>query len=174
MSVTTTITKTRLSIKRTMYQRKVDVDMLDAINSMLTDVSSVSASSEQRVWAKANSLENNQLDINRWLVQQKYSLSIPWHFDWDPVHVPLGWHVRELEPNIWYPLLQENWHVWPGREEQGRMNPWEGATSLGHLTAMKRETCAELGHFCNCHALKHFDAHTYRLDYKLMDNPIKK
>ena len=39
--------------------------MLDAIKSTLTDVSSVSPSSEQRVLAKANSLENNQLDINR-------------------------------------------------------------------------------------------------------------
>ena len=65
MSVTTTTTKTRLSIKRIMYQRKVGVDMLDVINSTLADVSSVSASSEQRVLAKANSLENNQLDINR-------------------------------------------------------------------------------------------------------------
>ena len=32
-------------VKRTMYQRKVDVDMLNAIKSVLADVSSVSASS---------------------------------------------------------------------------------------------------------------------------------
>ena len=30
-----------------MYQRKVDVDMLNAVKSMLADVSSVSPSSEQ-------------------------------------------------------------------------------------------------------------------------------
>ena len=33
---------------RSMYQRKVDVDMLNAVKSMLADVSSVSSSSEQR------------------------------------------------------------------------------------------------------------------------------
>ena len=32
----------------TMYQRKVDVDMLNAVKSVLADVSSVSPSSEQR------------------------------------------------------------------------------------------------------------------------------
>ena len=31
-----------------MYQRKVDVDMLNAVKSVLADVSSVSPSSEQR------------------------------------------------------------------------------------------------------------------------------
>ena len=31
-----------------MYQRKVDVDMLNAVNSVLADVSSVSPLSEQR------------------------------------------------------------------------------------------------------------------------------
>ena len=36
-------------IKRTLYQRKVDVDMLNALKSVLADVSSVSPSSEQRV-----------------------------------------------------------------------------------------------------------------------------
>ena len=34
--------------KHTMYQRKVDVDMLNAIKSVLADVSSVSPSSEQK------------------------------------------------------------------------------------------------------------------------------
>ena len=34
--------------KRTMYQHKVDVDMLNAVKSVLADVSSVSPSSEQR------------------------------------------------------------------------------------------------------------------------------
>ena len=33
-----------------MYQRKVDVDMLNAVKSVLADVSSVSPSSEQRVF----------------------------------------------------------------------------------------------------------------------------
>ena len=31
-----------------MYQRKVDVDMLNAVNSVLAEVSSVSPSSEQK------------------------------------------------------------------------------------------------------------------------------
>ena len=37
-----------VAVKRTMYQRKVDVDMLNATKSVLADVSSVSPSSEQR------------------------------------------------------------------------------------------------------------------------------
>ena len=37
-----------MAVKHTMYQRKVDVDMLNAVESVLVDVSSVSASSEQR------------------------------------------------------------------------------------------------------------------------------
>ena len=36
------------AVKRTMYQRKVDVDMLNAIKSVLAVLSSVSPSSEQR------------------------------------------------------------------------------------------------------------------------------
>ena len=35
-------------IGRTIYHRKVDVDMLNAVKSVLADVSSVSPSSEQR------------------------------------------------------------------------------------------------------------------------------
>ena len=34
-----------VAVKRTMYQRKVDVDMLNAVKSVLADVSSVSPSS---------------------------------------------------------------------------------------------------------------------------------
>ena len=40
--------KSRNMIKRTMYQCKVDVDMLNAIKSVLADVSSISPWSEQR------------------------------------------------------------------------------------------------------------------------------
>ena len=36
-----------MAVKRRMYQRKVDVDMLNAVKSVLADVSSVSPSSEQ-------------------------------------------------------------------------------------------------------------------------------
>ena len=36
-----------LSSYRTMYQRKVDVDMLDTIKSVLADISSISPPSEQ-------------------------------------------------------------------------------------------------------------------------------
>ena len=35
------------AIKYTLYQRKVDVDMLNAVKSMLADVSTVNPSSEQ-------------------------------------------------------------------------------------------------------------------------------
>ena len=38
---------TNIDLLRTMYQRKVDVDMLNAVKSVLADVSSVSPSSEQ-------------------------------------------------------------------------------------------------------------------------------
>ena len=34
-----------MAVKRTTYQRKVDVDMLNAVNSVLAEVSSVSPSS---------------------------------------------------------------------------------------------------------------------------------
>ena len=37
-----------VAVERTMYQRKVDVDMLNAVKSVLADVSSVSPSSDQR------------------------------------------------------------------------------------------------------------------------------
>ena len=37
-----------VAVKRTTYQRKVDVDMLNAVKSVLADVSSISPSSEQR------------------------------------------------------------------------------------------------------------------------------
>ena len=37
-----------VAVKRTMYQRKVDADMLNAVKSVLADVSSVSSLSEQR------------------------------------------------------------------------------------------------------------------------------
>ena len=37
-----------MAVKRIVYQRKVDVDMLNAVKSMLADVSSVSPLSEQR------------------------------------------------------------------------------------------------------------------------------
>ena len=36
-----------MAVKRTMYQRKVDVDMLNAVKSVLAEVSSVSPSLEQ-------------------------------------------------------------------------------------------------------------------------------
>ena len=39
-------------VKRTMYQHKVDVDMVNDVKSVLADVSSVSPSSEQRVLTK--------------------------------------------------------------------------------------------------------------------------
>ena len=35
-----------MAVKGTMYQRKVDVDMLNAVKSVLADVSSISPSSE--------------------------------------------------------------------------------------------------------------------------------
>ena len=38
-----------MAVKRAMYQRKVDVDMLNAVESVLADVSSVSPSSQQRL-----------------------------------------------------------------------------------------------------------------------------
>ena len=41
--------KSRMVVKCTMYQCKVDVDMLNAVKSMLANVSSVSPSSEQKV-----------------------------------------------------------------------------------------------------------------------------
>ena len=41
-----------------MYQRKVDVDMLNAIKSVLADVSSISPSSEQRALMKGCYAQN--------------------------------------------------------------------------------------------------------------------
>ena len=37
----------KVTLKYTMYQRKVDMDMQNAVKSMLADVSSVNPSSEQ-------------------------------------------------------------------------------------------------------------------------------
>ena len=47
-----------VAVKRTMYQRKVDVDMLNAVKSMLADVSSGSPSSE--LWRRANAQNVSQ------------------------------------------------------------------------------------------------------------------
>ena len=44
-----------------MYQRKVDVDMLNAIKSVLADVSSVSPLSEQRQRANARNVSQHTL-----------------------------------------------------------------------------------------------------------------
>ena len=38
-----------MAVKRTIYQREVDVDMLNAVKSVLADVSSVSPSSGQKL-----------------------------------------------------------------------------------------------------------------------------
>ena len=38
-----------MAVKRRVYQRKVDVDMLNAVKSVLADVWNVSPSSEQRL-----------------------------------------------------------------------------------------------------------------------------
>ena len=46
--VRTSLVCASVAVKRTMYQRKVDVDMLNAVKSVLADVSSVSPSSEQK------------------------------------------------------------------------------------------------------------------------------
>ena len=44
-----------MAVKRTLYQRKVDVDMLNAVKSIRADVSSASPSSEQSNSTKTNS-----------------------------------------------------------------------------------------------------------------------
>ena len=49
-----------VAVKRTMYQRKVDVDMLDTVKSMLDEVSSISPSSEQRYY-KVNMIQRIQI-----------------------------------------------------------------------------------------------------------------
>ena len=45
-----------VAVKCRVYQRKVDVNMLNAVKSMLADVSSVSPSSEQRVVRRLSDL----------------------------------------------------------------------------------------------------------------------
>ena len=49
-----------MAVKRAMYQRKVDVDMLDTVKSMLDEVSSISPSSEQRYY-KVNKIQIIQI-----------------------------------------------------------------------------------------------------------------
>ena len=39
-----------MAVKRTMYQREVDVDMLNAVKSVLADILSISPLSEQRAF----------------------------------------------------------------------------------------------------------------------------
>ena len=48
-------------VKRTMYQHKVDVDMLNAVKSVLADVSSVSPSSEQNGRDNARNVSQHTL-----------------------------------------------------------------------------------------------------------------
>ena len=45
-----------MAVKRIMYQRKVDMDMLKAVKRMLADVSSVSPSSENGIQSKVFAL----------------------------------------------------------------------------------------------------------------------
>ena len=52
-------------VKRTMYQRKVDVDMLNAVKSVLADVSSVSPLSEQRALCSDEGLTLSQHTLRR-------------------------------------------------------------------------------------------------------------
>ena len=47
-----------IAIKRTMYQLKVDVDMLNAVKSVLADVSSVSPSSELSFYRHVDADQN--------------------------------------------------------------------------------------------------------------------
>ena len=52
-----------MAVKRTMYQLEVDVDMLNAVKSVLADISSVSPSSEQRLWRRANTWNVSQCTL---------------------------------------------------------------------------------------------------------------
>ena len=53
---------TEVSVKRTMYQRKVGVDMLNAVKSVLADFSSVSPSSEQKACLPTQTKTNSPRD----------------------------------------------------------------------------------------------------------------
>ena len=62
-----------VAVKRTMYQRKVDVDMLKAVKSVLADVSSVSPLSELMLEMAANALDGVQhIHINLTLIHCTY------------------------------------------------------------------------------------------------------
>ena len=62
-----------VAVKRTMYQRKVDVDMLNAVKSVLADVSSVSPLSELMLEMAANTLDGIQhIHINLTLIHCTY------------------------------------------------------------------------------------------------------
>ena len=47
-----------MAVKRTIYQRKVDVNVLNAVKSLLADISRVSPSSEQRVYIHTTQLQH--------------------------------------------------------------------------------------------------------------------
>ena len=53
-----------VALKLRMYQRKVDLDMLNAVKSVLADVSSVSPSSEQRATLRYHFNSNQSTDAS--------------------------------------------------------------------------------------------------------------
>ena len=53
--------ETLITVKRTMYQRKVDVDMLNAVKSVLANVLSISPLSEQRRRANTRNVSQHTI-----------------------------------------------------------------------------------------------------------------
>ena len=73
MRTTVVLVCVGIAVKCTMYQCKVDVDMLKAVKSVLADVSSVSLSSELMLEMAANALDGVQhIHINLTLIRCTY------------------------------------------------------------------------------------------------------
>ena len=77
-----------MAVKRTMYQRMVDVDMLNAVKSVLADVSIVSPSSEQRVSLNTATFIENRLG----------AYPIGHNSKWDPIAGKLMRETRAVNP----------------------------------------------------------------------------
>ena len=80
-----------------MYQRKVDVDMLNTVKSVLTDVSSVSPSSEQRAlihsmfYHYANSIVY-RIKLDDLNYQKLHVGKTNWVGEQTPISDPIYWH----------------------------------------------------------------------------------
>ena len=101
--------------KRTMYQLKVDVDILNAVKSVFADVSSVSPSSEQKQKAFWSLITMVTLHKKVKLLSWQYFRQINWHFQVNLIHSFLAGVAENLSIIAFFLTLR--W--WKSKKDKG-------------------------------------------------------